>query len=266
MMKTLSQLLFALCAVLFPLFVYAQEDTLNADGLFPKYNRPTYRMSEYEWQNIDKILSGELQPSTPVDSDMIRGAFQRAARIMELDYKVPPQYIISERFGLREPPINPLELHRSVNNLITTQWIHEDGECILFIKCNGDRPQIGLKEPRPDKSLHEIPKPVYTWARQVFGEGLFLDKMSDRDIEELKKRIDIWPEEEAEEVFNAHYVLTYPVKNKKAVYMGKYTHKMNMVIIKWGDRMTVSFLVTKKGKRHLDRYIEDVKGAFRFKD
>ena len=48
--------------------------------------------------------------------------------------------------------------------------------------------------------------------------------------------------------------------------MGKYTHKMNMVIIKWGDRMTISFLVTKKGQRHLDQYIEDVKGAFRFKD
>ena len=78
MMKTLSQPLFALCAVLFPLFVYAQEDTLNADGLFPKYNRPTYRMSAYDMQNFDKILSGELQPSTPVDSDMIRGAFQRA--------------------------------------------------------------------------------------------------------------------------------------------------------------------------------------------
>ena len=63
--------------------MYAQEDTLNADGLFPKYNRPTYRMSAYDMRNFDKILSGELQPSTPVDSDMIRGAFQRAARIME---------------------------------------------------------------------------------------------------------------------------------------------------------------------------------------
>ena len=216
-------------------------------------------------EDLEKLLSGEPVPP-PADSDMIRGAFQRAARIMELDYKVPSQYIVSEAFGLREPPINPLELHRTVNNLLTTQWIHEDGECIIFFACSGGRPQFGPKEPRPDRSVHEIPKSVYTWARQVLGEGLFLDKVSDRDIEELKKRIDIWPEEEAEEVFNAHYVLTYPVKNKKAVYMGKYTHKMNMVIIKWGDRMTISFLVTKKGQRHLDQYIEDVKGAFRFKD
>ena len=37
----------ALCAVLFPLFVYGQEDTLNADGLFPKYNKRYYQMSEY---------------------------------------------------------------------------------------------------------------------------------------------------------------------------------------------------------------------------
>ena len=81
------KLFFALCAVLFPLFVYAQEDTLNADGLFPKYNRPTYRMRESRMEDLEKLLSGEPVPP-PADSDMIRGAFQRAARIMELDYKV----------------------------------------------------------------------------------------------------------------------------------------------------------------------------------
>ena len=48
--------------------------------------------------------------------------------------------------------------------------------------------------------------------------------------------------------------------------MGKYTHVYDLVMLKWGEHLTVSFLVTKKGKRHLDQYIEDVKGAFRFED
>ena len=261
------KLFFALCAVLFPLFVYAQEDMLNADGLFPKYNKRDYQMPMFirEHPELKEKWFGKLNILKLKESDKIISLDTVVARI-GLTYKRFPQYIISESFGLKSPPVNSDELRCTVDEYITSQWIHEDGECIIFFACSGGRPQFGPKEPRPDRSVHEIPKSVYTWARQVFGEGLFLDKMSDRDIEELKKRIDIWPEEEAEEVFNAHYVLTYPVKNKKAVYMGKYTHKMNMVIIKWGDRMTVSFLVTKKGKRHLDQYIEDVKGAFRFKD
>ena len=48
--------------------------------------------------------------------------------------------------------------------------------------------------------------------------------------------------------------------------MGKYTHVYDLIMLKWGEHLTVSFLVTKKGQRHLDRYIEDVKGAFRFED
>ena len=267
MMKTLSQPLFALCAVLFPLFMYAQPDTLNADGLFPKYNRPTYRMSEYEWQNIDKILSGELQPSARVDSDMIRGAFQRAARIMELDYRVPPQYIASERFDLREPPINPRELRWTTGSAITSQWIHKDGECILFFQCSGERPRPGIKDPKPNKSIDEFPEYVFSWLKQKLTVNpLSLKKITPEEKESLKQQVTFWPRSEAEDVFNAYYVLTYPIKSKHSVYMGKYTHVYDLIMLKWGEHLTVSFLVTKKGERHLDQYIEDVKNAFRFKD
>lgn len=48
--------------------------------------------------------------------------------------------------------------------------------------------------------------------------------------------------------------------------MGKYRHRLDWILLKESGSLTVSFLVTRKGQRHLDQYIEDVKGAFRFKD
>ena len=38
------------------------------------------------------------------------------------------------------------------------------------------------------------------------------------------------------------------------------------MMIKWGERLTVSFLVTKKGNKNIEKYIKDVEDAFWFED
>jgi hypothetical protein len=61
-------------------------------------------------------------------------------------------------------------------------------------------------------------------------------------------------------------VITYPIKNPKAVYMGKYTHEMDLFMVKWGGILSVSFLVTEKGNKNIQKYIKDVENAFWFED
>ena len=88
----------ALCAVLFPLFVYGQEDTLNADGLFPKYNKRYYQMSEYPKLPLElkkKWMFGERRFPVSNGYDRVIGLDTAVARI-GLTYKRFPQYIISE--------------------------------------------------------------------------------------------------------------------------------------------------------------------------
>ena len=250
----------ALCAVLFPLFVYGQEDTLNADGLFPKYNKRYYQMSEYPKLPLElkkKWMFGERRFPVSNGYDRVIGLDTAVARI-GLTYKRFPQYIISESFCLKSPTVNSDELRCTVDEYITSQWIHEDGECILFIKCGG---------PVPDKSVDRIFENVYNWIRSKMNvTRIDLREITDEEIDKIKKRITVWPRSKAEEVFNARYVITYPIRSRKSVYMGKYSHKFDMIILKWTSSLTVSFLVTKKGQRHLDQYIEDVKSAFRFED
>ena len=41
---------------------------------------------------------------------------------------------------------------------------------------------------------------------------------------------------------------------------------MDLMMIKWGEHLTVSFLVTKKGNKNIEKYIKDVEEAFWFED
>ena len=87
------KLFYVLCAVLFPLFVYAQEDTLNADGLFPKYNLPSYRGNGLFRLTMEQIRNGDTFVETPKDSDRERGVLDTISNKIGLTYKKPPNII-----------------------------------------------------------------------------------------------------------------------------------------------------------------------------
>ena len=263
----IRRLFLMICIIAYLSPVYGQKDTLTADGLYLKYNYPSYRMSDFEEQNILKILSGEIRNPAPKDSDIERGELDRQTKSIGLTYKVLPQYIISEAFSI-STSTSPKELLWTARGIITSQWIHEDGECILFIKCSGmNKRIIKGKELKPNKSIDKLPRNVFGWIREKLNvTPMSFKKITEEEIQEIKKKINMWPPEKAKETFNAQYVITYPIKSKKSVYMGKYTHKMDLMMTKWGEHLTVSFLVTKKGNKNIEKYIKDVEEAFWFED
>ncbi|MEY8707521.1 hypothetical protein AALK94_09335 [Bacteroides faecichinchillae] len=256
-MNTIRKLFSMICIIAYLIPAYGQNDTLTTDGLYLKYNTPYYRGSGVMTLTMERIKNKDLYVGPPNDSDMIRGELDRATTCIGLAYKALPQYIISETFGLSTSQTNPRELLWTAGTVITSQWIHEDGECILFIKCNGGR---------PNKSFDKLPENNFNWIKHTLGMGSFLTDPTEEEMERIKKKITMWPPEKAKETFNAQYVITYPIKNKKAVYMGKYTHKLELIMIKWGGNLTVSFLVTKKGNKNIEKYIKDVEEAFWFED
>ena len=266
-MDNIRKLFLMICTIAYLIPVYGQKDTITADGLYLKYNIPSYHRSNLTMQDIKKILDGEMDSPAPKDSDMERGELARQTKFIGLTYKVLPQYIISETFHLL-PPENPKELIWTADGIITSQWIHEDGECILFIKCSGmDKRIIKGEELKPNKTIDKLPRNVFGWIKDKLNvTPMSLTEITEEEIQEIKKKITMWSPEKAKETFNAQYVITYPIKSKKSVYMGKYTHKMDLMMTKWGEHLTVSFLVTKKGNRNIEKYIKDVEDAFWFED
>ena len=265
-MNNIRRLLSMICIIVYLIPVYGQKDTITSDGLYLKYNTPSYHRSNLTMQDIKKILDDEMDSPAPKDSDMERGELARQTKCIGLTYKVLPQYIISESFSI-STPTSPKELLWTARGIITSQWIHEDGECILFIKCSGDRPIIKGKGMKPNKSIDRLPTNVFGRLRERLNvTPMSFKEITEEEIQEIKKKIAIWSPQKAKETFNAQYVITYPIKSKKSVYMGKYTHKMDLMMTKWGEHLTVSFLVTKKGNKNIEKYIKDVEEAFWFED
>lgn len=256
----MKKLLLSICFIAYLIPVCGQNDTLTADGLYLKYDSRVYRAKNgVSSINKERLKNKDFNVGIPDESDRVRGELDRATKRTGIVYKALPQYIISETFALQFPPANPGELHRTTGNAIASKWIHEDGECILFIKCHGMKASI-------DKSIDELPKTIFGWIKNSLGLGSLLRETTEEQMEKIKKRITIWSPEKSKEVFNAQYVITYPVNEPKAVYMGKYTHRLELIMIKWGENLSVSFLVTDKGKKNMKNYIKDVEEAFRFED
>lgn len=192
---------------------------------------------------------------------MQENSLDRALKAIDLTYKVPKQYTASaDMVHLGFPPENPEELLRTANNVIHSQWTHENNECILFIKCAGV-----LTKPI-NKSIEGINDSAYRRIKRVLNIGKPFSHVTEEELEELNKTITYWPQKKAQKKFNAHHVLTYPINEEKAVYQGQYVHRQDMTIIKWGEYVTISFLLTDKGYKKMNKYIRDVESAFRFND
>lgn len=264
-MNITRKLFLTICVITYLIPAFGQKDTLTTDGLYLNYNSPYYRDREGTRLELalEKLKNENIILPIPKDADMVRGELARQTKCIGLTYKALQQYIISEAFGLNFPEDNPIELLWTTGSVITSQWIHEDGECILFIKCSGGKPLMK----NPNKSINKLPENVFGWIKdKVNVEPITLRKITEEEIEKTKKKITFWTPEKAKETFNAQYVITYPIKSRKSVYMGKFKHKQDLMMIKWGEHLTVSFLVTRKGKRNIDKYIKDVEEAFWFED
>ena len=187
------------------------------------------------------------------------GEMDRATKAIGLNYKLPNGYIMTGAFDLNYPPANPIELKRTAFGLKAAKWSHEDKECILFIECAGMKTRI-------DKSIDKVPEHVFFWIRRTLNMDYSDIKTTDEQMEKLKKIVTFWSSLKSKKIFNAQHVIVCPVKDKKAVYQGKYRHRLDYIIVKWGEGFTVSFLLTRKGYRNIDKYITDVEGAFWFDD
>ena len=254
----MKKTILSICFIAYIIPVFGQIDTLTEEGLNLKYENQIYGIPNNgtSVMTMEKIRNKDFSYDGP--SYRIIGELDSISNRMGLTYKTPPQYLISESFGLKEPPTNPEELLRTTDRLISSKWIHEDGECILFIKSH----LLGLGI---DRLIDEYPDRGF----MLIGGTLKIPRsfrVTEEEKKNIRKKITFWTPEKSKEIFNAQYVITYPIKEKKSVYMDKYTHKRDLILVKWGQGITISFLVTKKGNRNIQKYIKDVEEAFRFID
>ena len=79
-----------ICIIAYLIPIYGQNSTITADGLYLKYNTPSYRGSGVTALTMERIRNNDLYVGHPNDSDMIRGELDRVTKRMGLAYKVLP--------------------------------------------------------------------------------------------------------------------------------------------------------------------------------
>ena len=240
MINNTRALLLIVCTIAYLLPAYGQSDTAIPEGINPKYEHVS------------------ILPEN----------FYRGTRNLLLTFKVPNHYLATEGFVLEDPPADPKEVLKIIGRTFVSKWIHKDGECILFIECSGlNLIECGRIHAPINKSIDELPQFRLNCINYRTGVGKYnLVDPTEKEMKKLKKIINIWSRKKAKKTFNAHYVITYPIKDKKAVYMEKYTLKLGLTMIKWGQFITISFFVTEKGNKNIKKYIKDVEEAFWFTD
>ncbi|HHV85798.1 MAG TPA: hypothetical protein GXX42_08295 [Petrimonas sp.] len=116
-MNIIGKLFSTICIIAYLVSAYGQENTITEDGLYLKYNGRVYTGAK----GVSDISSEKLKNkdfSTNSPSVLLRGELERVTRHIGLNYKTPAQYIISESFILKSPPINPKELIKSTNSFL----------------------------------------------------------------------------------------------------------------------------------------------------
>lgn len=66
-------------------------------------------------------------------------------------------------------------------------------------------------------------------------------------------------------MFNSDFLAWTPLDLREKVYEGKYTNARYVVTGRHGDDILLLFFMTDDGAEHFDKYLEDMKGMFRFK-
>lgn len=69
----------------------------------------------------------------------------------------------------------------------------------------------------------------------------------------------------ARRMFNSDFLAWIPLDLREKVYEGKYTNARYVVTGRHGDDILLLFFMTDDGAEHFDKYLEDMKGMFRFK-
>ena len=69
----------------------------------------------------------------------------------------------------------------------------------------------------------------------------------------------------ARRMFNSDFLAWIPLDLREKAYEGKYTNARYVVTGRHGDDLMLLFFMTDDGAERFDKYLEDMKGMFRFK-
>ena len=143
---------------------------------------------------------------------------------------------------------------------------HKTEDYLIFVDAIGERDvQFGVIKKNPVLFNSEQNNALKR-IKFDFRYGKRMSSPSEGEIEELKLMLTYYPEKQAKEMFNADWMVMYPMNLRGEVLEGKFSRCRAVAVSKYGMDMFFYFIMTDESSKKFDTYLMDLNKVFWFNE
>jgi hypothetical protein len=172
--------------------------------------------------------------------------------VMNLNYTHPEGYILDSTYFERIDDVYLSRIHAAISVFDETHLASRDGHFLTFLLIQ----EPSTRENSVDKEhIYEIKNLV----KELYGE---------KNVDKWEKYVRFYSSQDAKREFNADTVISLSLpKEKNGYYVSPYPYGSVLVIQKNNRGYLPMFcFYDETGKKNLEKYMSDLKGAFRYGD
>jgi hypothetical protein len=183
--------------------------------------------------------------------------------VMNLHYIHPKGYILDTIYNEWKDNIYSDKIRCVIGSLIETRLMSEDGHFLTFLYINEPFVREDSINIKGNEFSDRINKEHIYKAKNIVR-----DFYGEKKVAKWKKHVHYYSSQDAEYQFNADTVIFISLPEmKKEYYINPYPY-CSVLIIQKNDRgyLPMFCFYDETGKKNLEHYLSDLKGAFRYGD
>ena len=147
------------------------------------------------------------------------------------------------------------------------KWEHLNGKCIILVYLSGVSTVRYGRMIKGRKDLFgDIASMSYNRIKSNFKYGKRGVSASEQEIEDLKMMVTHYPQDTAKVLFNADYMLVYPLDFEGQMCENNYTCGRCVVFSRNGLDVFLYFMMTDESIKEFDDYLSEIRHVFWFDD
>jgi hypothetical protein len=143
---------------------------------------------------------------------------------------------------------------------------HKNEEYVIFVDATGEAEILYGNLIKNNNHLFNVINPSFNRIKHDLHYGTRHKSATVEEIAVLDTMITHYPQETAQELFNADWLVSYPKDLRGEVYEGKYSQCRAVAVAKNGLDIYLYFMMTDETVKNFDRYLQNFKKVFWYKD
>jgi hypothetical protein len=143
---------------------------------------------------------------------------------------------------------------------------HTNGEYLIFVYAAGESGVKYGQIIKDNSDLLNVRDLTFNRIKNDFRYGKRMESASKEEIMELDLMLTHYSEKQAKKMFNAGWMVTYPMNLRGEIYEEKYSRCRTVITARNGLDIFFYFMMTDESMKNFDNYLEDLKKVFWFNE